>query len=502
MSSTLNSCHFFIKLSINCIIALVLCISPNYNYAQMCSCSVAEVESNSVTPCTLLIGTVDTVSSVSEFQNAIAQANTSGGNMTILIDDGDYQVASTASFPYITASNVVIRSLHGDRNNVILRGGGNVPTGSTEDGLLIAGNNVTVADLTIREVGNHGIQVSGHNLYVHNVRIQDTYEQMVKGSTSGTNIDSALIQCSLFEYTNGVGPNWYIGGLDIHKGHDWIVRDNVFKDIASPVSSPAEHAVHFWDNSKNNLVERNVIYNCDRGIGFGLGNSGMQNQGGIIRNNMVYNDGMGLYDDVGIGLETSPDSKVYNNTVYIEYFNAIEYRFVETTNVDIINNLTNKNIASRNGGTGNVQTNVQSAQLNWFINPTSGNLRISQTVEDLFDKGTDLSNEVLDDIDQSVRPLNNAFDIGAHELLVSGIVADNFSIEIFSDAINNIYTLTGDLDQYSIHILDVMGSLVQVVTPTGYITNIDLSSLPPSFYFIRLTNNSNGLISVQKIIVP
>jgi hypothetical protein len=483
------------------IVLAILCIS-NMGFSQNCSCSVNEVESNNVMSCNVTIGIIDTVYTVPELQSAISQANSSGGNMTILIEDGDYQVASTSSFPYITGSNIVIRSLQGNRDNVIIRGGGNVPTGSTEDGFLIAGDNVTIADLTIREVGNHGIQVSGHNLYVHNVRIQDTYEQMIKGSTSGTTIDSAVVQCSLFEYTNGIGPNWYIGGLDIHKGNEWIVRDNVFKDITSPNNSAAEHAVHFWDNSINNLVERNIIYNCDRGIGFGLGNTGLQNQGGTIRNNIIYNDGLGQYDDVGIGLEKSPDSKVYNNTVYIDYFNAIEYRFTGTTNVDIINNLTNKIIASRNGGTGNLQTNFQNAQASWFVDYMSGNLRLATSIEEVFDKGTDLPIDVIDDIDQNVRPLNNETDIGAHEHLITGLGADQNSVDIFSDPVNNIYTLTGNLDLYSIHILDISGNIVQTVSPTGYVTNIDLTSLPSSFYFIRITNNLNGLISVQKIIVP
>jgi len=222
--------------------------------AQTCICNIAQVQENTVIPCDLSIGEEIIVSSVTQFKNAINQVNTNGGNMTILIEDGDYQVASTSSFPYITGSHIVIRSLSGNRDAVVLRGGGMMSTSSTEDGLLIAGDHVTIADLTIREVGNHGIQVSGHHLFVHNVRFQNTYEQMLKGSTIAETIDSAIVQCSLFEYPAGIGPQWYIGGLDIHKGLNWIVRDNVFMNIKSPSQAVAEHAVHFWNNSSDNIA--------------------------------------------------------------------------------------------------------------------------------------------------------------------------------------------------------------------------------------------------------
>ncbi|MDF1695895.1 MAG: right-handed parallel beta-helix repeat-containing protein, partial [Saprospiraceae bacterium] len=397
---------------------LICLLFPIQGMTQTCSCTLSEVENNMVSPCDLVIGTTTTVNTTAELKTAINQANSSGGNMTILIANGTYPIASTASYPYITASNVVFRSLSGQRDSVILTGTGMASVAPlTENVFYIVGNNVTIADLTIKDVGNHGIAVQGDNLFVHNVKIQDTYEQMLKGTSAGNGSDSSTVQCSLFEYTAGVGPNYYIGGLDIHDGSNWTVKDNVFKYIASPSGSIAEHAIHFWNSSSDNTIERNRIFNCDRGIGFGLGSSA--NDGGIIRNNIIYNDGGALFDDVGIGLETSPNTKVYNNTIHIEFANAIEYRFAATTNVDITNNLTNKLIKSRNGGQATLTSNVTNANSAWYISPTDGNLRLNAEITGVVDAGTN-SVEVMKDIDQYARPVST--DIGAHEYIQTDLL--------------------------------------------------------------------------------
>ena len=474
--------------------------------SQDCNCTVEQVQDNTVTPCSITIGTVETVSSVTAIRTAINNANNGGGNRTILIEDGTYEIASTTSFPYITASNVVFRSVSGNRDGVILTGGGMVPSSSTENGFLIAGNNVTIADLTIRDVGNHGIQVSGHNLYVHNVRIQNTYEQMIKGSTSATSIDDAIIQCSLFEYTAGVGPNWYIGGLDIHKGKNWMVKDNVFKDISSPSGSIAEHAIHFWDNSLDNTVERNLIFNCDRGIGFGLADNGNQNDGGIIRNNMIYNDGVGLFNDVGIGLESSPNSKVYNNTIFVEYQNAIEYRFATTTNADIINNLSNRPITSRNGGSANVQTNVTNATENWFADISIGDLHLASNEGSVVDQGTQLTDYVSDDMDQTNRPLGLGYDIGAHENQATRTksISTQNNLMAFPNpcSSNTIIKVDRHFQNATLLVIDALGNEVKKVK---YISKreiaLDLDDVVGGIYFVLLRENFTTIETMKLVVL-
>jgi len=381
--------------------------------AQECACTVSQVASNTVVSSDLIVGEVIQVATTSELKSAISSANQNGGNVTILIEDGTYPIASSASYPYITASNVVFRSVSGNRDAVILTGTGMASQSGTENGIFAVGDNITIADLTIRDVANHGISVSGDNLFVHNVKIQDAFEQLLKGVSANGGADNAVIQCSLFEYTAGVGPQYYIGGIDIHDGDGCLVRDNIFRNIASPSMSLAEHAVHFWNSSSDNIVERNVIYNCDRGIGFGLGSSA--SEGGIIRNNMIYNDGHHNFDDVGIGLETSPNTKVYNNTIYIDYQNAIEYRFAATTGVEIINNITNRRIRSRDGGVAEVRSNIEEVMDAWFVDLPAGDLRLASAVAEIVDQGENLGADVMYDLDKNLRGNDGAIDLGSQE---------------------------------------------------------------------------------------
>ena len=205
--------------------------------------------------------------------------------------------------------------------------------------------------------------------------------------------------------------------MDAHNAKNWKIRNNTFKNIKSPQEDLAEHAIHFWSDSEDTLVEGNTIINCDRGIGFGLGSRG--HIGGIIRNNMIYHDGdNGTYNtaDVGIGLESVQGAEVYNNTIFHEhdYSNAIEYRFSATTNVLIANNLTNKAVTRRDGASATVEDNVTSARRSWFVDPEAGDLHLSYPVPEVADQGRAVAG-LTDDFDGEVRPQDNGYDIGADE---------------------------------------------------------------------------------------
>ena len=354
------------------------------------------------------------VSNATELSNAIGEAN-NGGDPIIELRDGTYTLDDML---WVEADGVTVCSISGKRDAVILEGRG--MDGYVTHIFNIAGSNFTVRDMTLQRVGNHAIQVQPgvDAIVIQNVHILDTGEQMVKVSYDPDNpalsSDNGVMESCLLEYSAGIGPQYYIGGIDAHRAKNWTVRDNTFMGIRSPGQDVAEHAIHFWSHSENTLVERNIIINCDRSIGFGLGDRG--HIGGIIRNNMIYHDSSEGFADVGIGLEAAAHAQIYNNTIYHEhsYPNAIEYRFSNTTGILIANNLTNREISSRDGASGTVSSNVINAQASWFSNPSGGDLHLNSPIPEVVDQGQTISG-LTSDFDGESRPQGDEIDIGADE---------------------------------------------------------------------------------------
>lgn len=375
------------------------------------ACGGTTVSSNSCGALPAPTNAIYDVDTVPALVQAVQDANQNGGNRTIRVAAGTYNLGQTL---LISQPNISIRGATGDRGDVALLGAG--MSSNMPHIFLVRADRFTVADLTLGRVANHGIQIQGEldadDLLVHNVRFIDTGEQMLKGSfnpaDTSVGSDRGVVRCSRFEYTAGIGPQFYIGGIDVHNGADREVRDNVFADIRSPDGNLAEHAIHFWSGSSNTLVERNVIVDCDRGIGFGLGDRG--HNGGLIRNNMVYTT-----RDVGIGLESAQGTQVLNNSVYADnYGSAIEYRFGATSGVTIRGNLTRGSIWARDGASGIVSNNYTSAIAAFFVDYTNGNLRLASRRPEVVDQAPPLA-QVVDDIDGRARPVGSASDLGAHE---------------------------------------------------------------------------------------
>lgn len=360
---------------------------------------------------------------------------------TILLEDGTYPVRQQI---HMDTEGVTLRSKSGDPSKVILSADYKVG-----EVLYISASDVTVAHLEIKNAENHAIHivppsggpnVTGVRLY--DLRLIDNGEQFIKINSPSSNdawADDGRLECSHLEMTSAGRPNverccggCYTGGIDAHGARGWVVRHNTFEGIYCAGEGLAEHAVHFWNASRDTTVEKNVIRNCARGIGFGLvkSNNGTRsyqdnpypNAGyighydGEIHNNFVYSNVPWL--DTGIELDQARGAEVHHNTVYVSksatqrFFSSIDYRF-PNTDVTITNNLVQK-ITNRNGANGTVKNNHKGANATFFKGATTGDLHLKAGATDAIDKGTSVGH-VKTDIDGDSRPQGSGPDIGADE---------------------------------------------------------------------------------------
>ncbi|GLX82091.1 right-handed parallel beta-helix repeat-containing protein [Thalassotalea eurytherma] len=309
------------------------------------------------------------------FKSALSIAN-KNGNTKIKLKPGLYTLDKPL---VINAPNIHIYGESSQPFSTVISGQGMKQTAGVDNLINVNASGFSLHGVTLKNVGNHLVQIRGEfgasNITIKNVVFQDSYEQLLKSSSNSKNLsvtsDNVVIENCLFWYSKGIGPNWYIGGIDAHVAHNWRINNNVFANIASPGKHIAEHAIHLWNNSQNNTVEDNVILNSDRGIGFGMRKgpwSGKLNaQGGKIKGNVIYHDKVKEhpYADVGIIVEDTIDTQIVGNVILLNhhYPNAIELRFKPTTGIWVEGNISNKRFTLRGGSQGVFNGNVTNEKL-------------------------------------------------------------------------------------------------------------------------------------------
>lgn len=370
-------------------------------------------------------GRIVNVSTEAELQTAITTL-TSG--TTVVIAPGTYALTRTL---YVKGplADVVIRGRTDLRDDVVLRGPGmaNPAYGAVEFGIWVGGDvqRLTIANLTIRDVYFHPIIMNGgpagtgpQSPRLYNLRLVNGGQQLLKTNPAddGRGIDNGVIEYSVFEY-EPMSRDWYANAIQVLAGRNWIIRNNLIRNIRPPSGEQAGPAVLAWFSASGTLVEGNTFINCQREISFGLiDRTPNDHTGGIIRNNFIYRDASVEGGDVAIGVFDSPGTQVLHNTIYIggSYANAIEYRFPQATGVVIANNLTNKAIAAREGATATMSGNVTTATLELFVDPKIGDMHLRPTAALAIDRGTALP-EVTVDWDGSPRAAGGLPDLGADE---------------------------------------------------------------------------------------
>jgi len=90
--------------------------------------------------------------------------------------------------------------------------------------------------------------------------------------------------------------------------------------------------------------------------------------------------------------------------------------------------------------------------------------------------------------------------IGGDITSASDLHAIEDCVQVYHNPVSNQYTISGELNLYKIEILNSTGQIYQVITPSGNVHTIDVSTLPAGLHFVRVENLNNSLLEVQKII--
>ncbi len=350
---------------------------------------------------------------------------------TILFHDGTYDLSGANLL--IVTPGLTLRSASGNRDGVVLDG-----AYASGELISIQASNTVVADLTLKRAYYHPIHISGPNVpisgvLIHNVHIVDPGEQAVKVNPVGEGtVDDSTLQCSHIELTDAgrahIRNNCYTGGLDAHAATGWLVWRNRIEGFWCD-KGLSEHGIHLWRASADTVVEENIVVDCARGIGFGLGPGSDGHTGGIIRNNFVAATNADLFAsdfgfDAGIALWGAEGAVVTHNTVASTQlpFSSIEWRFISTS-VTLANNLTTGVIRDR-GGTAVLTTNLENVPTSLFADVAAGDLHLVDPESSPVDAAMPLPEGQCDgDIDRQTR--DGVPDVGADEL-GWGIFVDGF----------------------------------------------------------------------------
>lgn len=363
---------------------------------------------NNCPPLPPAAGLVQSVDSESELRDLAYNA---APGTTLLLAPGVYQMQG---FLHVHVQGLSIRSASGQRSEVVLDFGG------MQDGyfgILVDADDVTLADMTIRNAHDHGVSIQGVDRPVlYNLHILDTGDQLVKVNPEGDGSEDGLLACSRLEYTNSA-PDDYTNGISAHLATRWVVRDNEWLRIRG-LNDATGPAILFWSGSSETVVERNWLLDCYRGIAFGNpSHSGVDHIGGVVRNNML---AFTLPHDVAIEMVHASGWLVAHNTAMLldpapGLTWGMEARYAESDGV-FANNLTNLDIwADRDGASATQDGNRTDAQAAWFNHAQNGDLHLRPDVLQAIDQAASLA-LVSDDFDGQSRPAGSAADIGADEV--------------------------------------------------------------------------------------
>lgn len=244
-------------------------------------------------------------------------------------------------------------------------------------GISITGNsrNIDVRNCAIFDIKNfhltnrsaHAIFVLGNgseamrNIHITGCTVHDTQTGTSENVTFAGNVDGFTFTHNKIYDTENIGVI-VAGGDNLHPSGDiatnyarnGVVSDNEVHEVSMTKST------NYWGlnnygaigiylcGGANTIVERNTVYNCDRGIGLVSESNALATKDNIVRNNFVYNcyrTGIYMGDYLNYTTGGTKNCYVVNNTLFqnnrvLGHFGEIEgeIRLTENCTNNVIRN--------------------------------------------------------------------------------------------------------------------------------------------------------------------
>lgn len=332
-------------------------------------------------------GQVIEVETVEEFFEAVEDVEPGG---TILLADGHYAMPR---YIEIRTDDVTLRSASGDRDAVVLDGA------ESRHGELLGVTDcsgVTVAEITLRNVTynalklntNHDVQdVTVHNCVFHNV-----WQRGVKSVRAPeTPSHNGEIRYCLFyndrskefgddptDTEDTFGGN-YVGAIDLMDAVGWRIHHNAFVGIEGRTGE-GRGAIFIWQDSRDCVIEHNVIVDCDGGIS--LGNAHKPDdvewhcEGFVARDNWITRAPMGAITAV-----YTRDSVIERNRIYDpenQWRRSIRVVFDNPGLTIVENIIAGYPIGVEGQDEVTLERNAADAGADWFRNPETGDLSLTE----------------------------------------------------------------------------------------------------------------------------
>ena len=372
-------------------------------------------------------GQVIRVSNVKQLFQAARDVKTGG---TILLADGTYMMPH---YFELRTDNVTLRSASGHRERVVLDGA------RSQHGELVgitACSGVTIADLTIQNIKWNGFKINSNTgvqrVTIYNCIIHNIWQRGIKAvrvparNRAAVRPKNCRVQYCLFyndrpkRYSDDpvdTPKNFsgnYIGGIDVMYATNWTISDNVFIGIRGRTGS-ARGAIFVWVDSRDCLIERNIIVDCDTGICLGNSHRGKDTKihctRCVVRNNFITRA-----PETGILADYTQDCQIVHNTIHTpksrlkRLIRIVHYN----DGLTVANNLLSGPPLRRAEATGKlrVEGNVTRVLTAAFVDARNGNLHLKKAVLGVVESAR-RTKVATHDIDHQLR--GKTTDVGADE---------------------------------------------------------------------------------------